>query len=332
MIDFELFTSLHLVNVLLMAILIDFAIGEPTPRLHPVVWLGNIIYFFKRNAPKSYRLAYGVFIGLFCMAFFSAIALIILWIASASWMPEIGAIFIEGLFLKCTFTIRRLLYAGDEIDMALRDEGLDSARQKLSMYVSRDTSNLDEGSVASAAIETMSENFVDSILTPLFYYAIFGSLGLVAAYAYKAISTLDSMVGYKDEEHIKMGKFSARLDDVLNWPTARLSVVFIVVASFVLNILKRSTYYPTEANTCAFRDCRVPSSPNSGYPMAAFAGALKIKLEKPGTYILGQEYSLPDVEDIGRASQLILATALLSVAVLALVVYPFPDTIINLIG
>ncbi|MBP2030184.1 adenosylcobinamide-phosphate synthase [Methanohalophilus levihalophilus] len=332
MIDFELLSSLHLLNVLLMAVLIDLTIGEPPTKLHPVVWIGNLIYFFKRNAPASCRLAYGVFIGVSCMAFASAIALIVLWIASASWMPEIGAIFIEAFFLKCTFAIKRLLYAGDEIDMALRDEGLDAARQKLSMYVSRDTSKLNEGSVSSAAIETMSENFVDSILTPLFYYAIFGPLGLVAAYAYKAVSTLDSMVGYKDEEHIKMGKFSARLDDVLNWPTARLSVVFIVAASLILNVLKRSVYYASEASACAFRDCRVPSSPNSGYPMAAFAGALKIKLEKPGTYVLGQEYSLPDVEDIGRASQLILATALLSVAALSLLILTVPDVIINLIG
>lgn len=332
MIDFELLTSLHLLNVLLLAILIDFAIGEPTPRLHPVVWIGNLIYFFKRNAPESHRLAYGVFIGLFCMAFASAIALAVLWIASASWMPEIGAIFIEALFLKCTFAIRRLLHAGDELHMALCEEGLESARQKLSMYVSRDTSKLSESDVSSAAIETMSENFVDSIFTPLFYYAIFGPLGLVAAYAYKAVSTLDSMVGYKDEDHIKMGKFSARLDDVLNWPTARLSVFFIILASFILNIFRGSAYDPAEAQLCAFRDCRIPSSPNSGYSMAAFAGSLKLRMEKPGTYVLGEKYARPGCEDINRASLLILATSLLTVALLALVVYTVPDIIISLLG
>jgi len=332
MIDFGLFNSLHLLNVFLLAVLIDFAIGEPTPKLHPVVWLGNLIYFFKRNAPASHRLVYGVFIGLACILFASSIAVVVLWISHADWMPEILGISIEAFFLKCTFAIRRLLYAGDELHMALCEEGLDSARQKLSMYVSRDTSKLSESDVSSAAIETMSENFVDSIFTPLFYYAIFGPLGLVAAYAYKAVSTLDSMVGYKAEEHIDMGKFSARLDDVLNWPTARLSVFFIIAASFILNIFKGSVYDPAEARLCAFRDCGIPSSPNSGYSMAAFAGSLKIRMEKPGTYILGENYALPECEDINRASLLILATSLLTVGVLALVVYTIPDTIISLIG
>jgi adenosylcobinamide-phosphate synthase len=247
-------------------------------------------------------------------------------------MPEIGAILIEGMFLKCTFAIRRLLQAGNEIGMALRTEGLESAQQKLSMYVSRDTSKLDESSVASAAIETMSENFVDSILTPLFYYSIFGPFGLVAAYAYKAVSTLDSMVGYRDEEHLDIGKFSAKLDDILNWLTARISVFFVVISAFILNLLDDASYYPAEANRCAFRDCRVPSSPNSGYPMAAFAGALNIRLEKPGIYVLGQEYELPTARDIGRASRLMLTTALLTVAVLAVVVYYTIPAIISLIG
>ncbi|MDK2891621.1 cobalamin biosynthesis protein [Methanohalophilus sp.] len=331
MIDFELLNGLHLLNVFLLAILIDFAIGEPNPRLHPVVWIGNLIYFFKRNAPKSHRLAYGVFMGVFCMGFASAIALTVLWVASAPWMPEIGAIFIEALFLKCTFAINRLLYAGEELYNALCEEGLESARQKLSMYVSRDTSELSESEVSSAAIETLSENFVDSIFTPLFYYAIFGPLGLIAAYVYKAVNTLDSMVGYKDEDHIDMGKFSARLDDVLNWPTARLSVFFIIGASIILNLFKGSAYDPKEAHLCAFSDCRIPPSPNSGYSMAAFAGSLKVRMEKPGIYVLGEKYARPECEDIKRASLLILATSLLTVAVLALVVYTVPD-IINRIG
>jgi adenosylcobinamide-phosphate synthase len=213
--------------------------------------------------------------------------------------------------------------------MSLSWEGLDAARKRLSMYVSRDTSGLSEADVSSAAIETMSENFVDSVFTPLFYYAIFGPLGLVAAFAYKAVSTLDSMVGYKDEENIDMGKFSAKLDDLLNWPTARLSVFFVVVTAALLNLFRRFTYDPSEARLCAFRDCLVPPSPNSGYPMAAFAGALRLRMEKPGTYVLGKNYALPAGEDINRASRLILATSLFAVAVLALVVYTVPDIIIN---
>lgn len=332
MIEFGLFDNLHFLNVLLLAVLIDLTVGEPPTKLHPVVWLGTLIYFFKRNAPLSHRFVYGVFVGVSCIFFASSIALIVLWISNAEWMPAIAGLFIEAFFLKCTFAIRRLLYAGDEVYMALCEEGLDAARQKLSMYVSRDTSKLGESEVSSAVIETMSENFVDSILTPLFYYAIFGPLGLVAAYAYKAVSTLDSMVGYKDEEHIDMGKFSARFDDILNWATARLSVFFVVAASAVLNLFKGSAYDPEEAKSCAFRDCRVPSSPNSGYPMAAVAGALKIRLEKPGTYVLGQDYVLPEGEDIKRASQLILVTSLFAVAALALFVYILPDIIISLTG
>ncbi|WP_440952808.1 cobalamin biosynthesis protein [Methanococcoides sp. FTZ1] len=322
MIDLFLADTDHLISVLLLATAFDLLIGEPPTSLHPVVWIGNLIAFFKRSAPATHRKLYGVLFALIVILFAASIAGAVLFIADLPFLPGFVVLLIEAYFLKSTFAIRRLIEAGMEVNAELVKGDLPSARQKLSMYVSRNTSQLSEGQVSSSVIETCSENFVDGILSPLFYYAILGPYGLIGAYIFKAVSTLDSMVGYMDEKHRDLGYFSAKTDDVLNWIPARICVVYITLGSVLAGMISKGKRLDHGgAIRCATSDCRSCSSPNSGYPMAAVAGVLGVRLEKPNTYVIGKDFSLPVAEDIKQASVVIAAASVLAVFSFAVLIY-----------
>ena len=143
--------------------------------------------------------------------------------------------------------------------------------------------------MSSSAIESVAEGLCDSVVAPLFYFLIFG---LPGAFAYRAINTLDSMIGYRGKYEY-LGKFAARLDDVLNYIPARLAFLFIVIAASLKKMGR-------EAWQVARRDHTQTSSPNAGWPMAAMAGALHVRLEKPGHYVLGDGKE-PKPDDIDRA-------------------------------
>ncbi|AKB79773.1 Adenosylcobinamide-phosphate synthase [Methanosarcina horonobensis HB-1 = JCM 15518] len=297
----------HLALVLLLAAVIDIVFGEPPAAVHPVVWIGKLINFLKNAAPKTHRKLYGTAMALCCVLFASLLGYSVLYIAALPGIPWILALLIEAYFLKATFAINCLLSPAREIYKHLEEDRLEKVRELLPIYVSRNTSKLTKTQMSSAVVESVSENYVDGILSPIFYYAIFGELGLVAAYAFKAISTLDSMVGYKTEPYRELGYFSAKSDDVLNWIPARISVIFILAAAFTVSLFSKKgrKINPFDSVKIAFEDGMKTPSPNSGYPMAATAGALGVKLEKPDTYVLGASYPPTEVKDIKRVSQLI---------------------------
>lgn len=297
----------HLALVLLLAAAIDIVFGEPPAAVHPVVWIGKLIHFLKNAAPKTHRKLYGVAMALCCVLFAALLSYSVLYIAALPGIPRILALFIEAYFLKATFAINCLLSPAREIYRHLEENRLEKVRELLPIYVSRNTSRLTKTQMSSAVIESVSENYVDGILSPIFYYTLFGELGLVAAYVFKAISTLDSMVGYKTEPYRELGYFSAKSDDVLNWIPARISVIFILAAAVTVTLLpkRQGKINPLGSIRSALEDGMKTPSPNSGYPMAATAGALGVKLEKPEYYILGALYPPTEVKDIKRASQLI---------------------------
>jgi adenosylcobinamide-phosphate synthase len=307
--------------VLLLAVAIDVLFGEPPATVHPVVWIGKLINFFKKAAPKTHRKLYGTGMALCCVLFASLLGYTALYVASLSRIPVVLGLLIEAYFLKSTFAIRCLFSPAREIYKTLEEDRLEKVKELLPIYVSRDPSKLTKTQMSSAVVESVSENYVDGILSPLFYYALFGELGLVAAYAFKAISTLDSMVGYKTEPYRELGYFSARADDVLNWIPARLSVLFIFTAAFIVSILlEKGKINPINSIKSAFEDGAKTPSPNSGYPMASVAGALGVKLEKPNCYVLGASYVPTEVKDIKRVSQLIaIASGFSVVAAFAVV-------------
>lgn len=297
----------HLALVLLLAAVIDIVFGEPPAAVHPVVWIGKLITILKNEAPKTHRKLYGTVMALCCVLFASLIGYSVLYITALPGIPGILALLIEAYFLKATFAINCLLSPAREIYKHLEENQLEKVRELLPIYVSRNTSKLTKTQMSSAVVESVSENYVDGILSPIFYYAIFGGYGLVAAYAFKAISTLDSMVGYKTEPYRELGYFSAKSDDVLNWVPARISVIFILAAAIIVSLLPRNgrKINPFDSVKAALEDGMKTPSPNSGYPMAATAGALGVKLEKPETYVLGASYPPTEVKDIKRVSQLI---------------------------
>ncbi|AKB27552.1 Adenosylcobinamide-phosphate synthase [Methanosarcina siciliae T4/M] len=297
----------HLALVLLLAACIDVVFGEPPAAVHPVVWIGKLINFLKNAAPKTHRKLYGTAMALCCVFFASLLGYSVLYITALPGIPGFLALLIEAYFLKATFAINCLLSPARQIYKHLEENQLEKVRELLPIYVSRNTSKLTKNQMSSAVVESVSENYVDGILSPIFYYALFGELGLVAAYAFKAISTLDSMVGYKTKPYRELGYFSAKSDDVLNWIPARISVIFILVAAVTVSLFsgKGRKINPFDSVKTALEDGMKTPSPNSGYPMAATAGALGIKLEKPDTYVLGASYPQTEVKDIKRVSQLI---------------------------
>ncbi|HJH31845.1 MAG TPA: cobalamin biosynthesis protein [Methanosarcinaceae archaeon] len=316
-----------LISILLLAFVFDIMIGEPPAALHPVVWIGKVIGMLKNAAPDTHRKAYGVFLALATIIFASGIGYLAIVISLNPAVPQTLGYLIAAYFLKSTFAIRSLLAPAQKIHDDLVKNNLKSARSKLPIYVSRNPSKLNTGQMSSAVIESMAENFVDGILTPIFYYVLLGPFGLVGAYAYKAVNTLDSMVGYRDDTHLELGYFSAKLDDVLNWIPARISVLFIAIAALFPGTSADGGRIAGFVN--AIKSAKVEGqntpSPNSGYPIAAASGALGIRLEKPNIYVLGPGHINSNPDDIKRASQLIGSASVLSVAVFCIAVYIFAN-------
>jgi adenosylcobinamide-phosphate synthase len=208
--------------------------------------------------------------------------------------------------------------AAMEVDDALCSGGLTHARKKVSYIVGRDTERLSEQGVIRAAVETVAENLVDGVVSPLFYAAIGGA---PLAMAYRMVNTLDSMVGYKNENYIQFGKASARMDDIANYIPARISVPIVAIAAQLLSGRGKPAFQT------AVREGSHHASPNSGFPEAAFAGALSVKLNGPGVYhgqVVNKPYigtAFGDVArtDIRKACDLMFLSAFLWAGVLTAV-------------
>jgi adenosylcobinamide-phosphate synthase len=206
--------------------------------------------------------------------------------------------------LKGMFAVRMLREAGVGVRLPLAAGDLAGARAGLRSLVSRDAAGLSAALVAAAAVESLAENLGDSIVAPLCYYAIGGLPGAVA---YRAVNTLDSMIGYRGR-YEWLGKAGARLDDLLNLLPSRLAALLIVGAAAVAGEDARGAW------RIALRDARLTASPNAGWPMAAMAGALGVELEKVGHYRLGVGGVAADAAAIERADRVIAVAALAAVA------------------
>ncbi len=277
--------------VLLLAVFLDIFLGDPPNAIHPVAWMGKIIDRLEKLSPKHSavgQFAYGIFITLFTAALFTTVAHYLLgWLHNHS---TIVYIIIASILLKITFSMRGLRREALKIRALLLLHDLSKTRFELRGLVSRDTKNLDVSLMASAAVESVAEGCCDSLVAPLFFYLIFGIPGAIA---YRVINTVDSMIGYHGKYEY-LGKFAARFDDVLNFIPARLSALVLVCAAAFRNSARR-------AWETARREHSKTESPNAGWPMAAMAGALCVRLEKPGYYVLGIDYPPASVATIGQA-------------------------------
>ena len=287
-----------------LAVLFDWLAGEVPNAIHPVAWLGHYVHLLEHRAPRGNPRAewlYGTGIAASGILISAAPAWILERALSRRSLPT--RLLITAGLLKITFAWRALLEAGDAVRSSLRENDPNTARRALAALVSRDTSELDSHHLASAAIESLAENASDSFVAPLFYYNLFG---LAGAMVYRAVNTMDAMIGYHGRYEY-LGKTVALLDDLLNWIPSRMTAVLTVVASRLAKEDARRAWETIQ------REHGLTESPNAGYPMSAIAGALGVELEKEGHYRLGQGGRPPCPEDIRRAARVVSLALTLSV-------------------
>jgi len=256
--------------VVLIGFLLDQILGDPRRWPHPVVGIGNAIGYLERhfNAGTAVlRRRRGVLLTFLVVGGSYLLTWAIVWGATAI-HPLLG-LGVCAYFVFTTLAGKSLLDAGQNVLAPLKRPDLIEARKQLSWLVSRDTNNLTEGEIVRGTIETLAENFVDGILSPLFYAALGGA---PLAMAFKAISTLDSMVGYRNDRFEDFGWFSARTDDWANYVPARLSVLLLLLAGWLRRMPVRQAYRLWK------RDASGHPSPNGGNPESVVAGLLGVRL------------------------------------------------------
>ena len=267
------------------AFLIDALIGDPRSKFHPVVLMGKLIivleYFLRRDFDSSTKkiLKGGLLVLIVVLTSYGVGALISITAGMAGSLT--AKIFIEALILSFMITPRSLAEAGREIYYLLSAENLQQARYKVGWIVGRDTKNLNEAEITRATVETISENTVDGIISPLFYFAIGG---LPLAVAYRAVNTMDSMLGYKNERYLYFGRIAARLDDVANFIPARITAILFLMSALILNLDFKNAF------KMLVRDADKHPSPNGGYAEATVAGALNVRLGGFNSYFGVQHF------------------------------------------
>ncbi|MCX2867150.1 adenosylcobinamide-phosphate synthase CbiB [Kluyvera cryocrescens] len=276
-----------------LAWLIDFVIGDPPRWPHPVRWIGHLINVVQRavrrlcHSDRALRIGGGV-MWLLVVGLTYGVAWGVLRLAA--WVhPWLG----WGVEVWMIFTVlagRCLARSAEDVARPLRDNNLTESRIKLSWIVGRDTSALQPEQINRAVVETVAENTVDGIIAPLFFLLLGGA---PLAMAYKAVNTLDSMVGYKHEKYRAIGMVSARLDDAANFIPARLSWLLLSAAAWLCRL------DAARALRIGWRDRYNHSSPNCAWSEAAVAGALGIRLGGPNDYF-GQRVEKPWIGDARR--------------------------------
>lgn len=264
--------------ILLAAYMIDRAIGDPRFLPHPVVVIGACIVRLEKwlrswvKEERRLKPAGVLFPVLIVGGSFLAVWLML---EGARMIHPWAAIVLEVWLISTTIATKGLADAGLQIYRDLIGKQIGQARHSLSMVVGRDTERLDEPEICRGAVETVAENIVDAIISPLFYAAIGGA---PLAMAYRAANTLDSMIGYKNEAYQNLGWASARFDDLANYLPARLTALLLVAASWWKGLDWRNCWNMIR------RDARLHPSPNSGFPEAGVAGALGVQLGGLNTY------------------------------------------------
>jgi len=273
--------------ILISAVILDLLIGDPRWFPHPVVYVGKLITVLEnrlRRSVKSERLG-GVLLLVMTVGITCGVAVAFLKGAYAV-SPYLGFGVAVILSWSC-IAARSLHRESRQVADPLSRGELATARGYLSMIVGRDTAELDEPEIWRATVETVAENTSDGVIAPLFYLCLGGP---VLAIAYKAVNTLDSMVGYRNERYLEFGRASARFDDLANFIPARLTGLLMVAAAPLSGFSAKNSWRIMR------RDGRNHSSPNSGIPEAAVAGALGIRLGGTNLYA-GKPVAKPTIGD-----------------------------------
>ena len=266
------------------ALLLDFLVGDPKTKYHPTAWIGKLIAslvpFTKSNSIRKELIGGILLVSVIVVTVCTVLVVLDIGISllTIDIVSLIVSIAVGSILLKTTIAIRGMQKHALAVVDAVEKGDLGSARNHLSMIVKRNTKHLDKNHISSAVLESVSENTVDGITGPLFYYAIFG---LPGAFVYRAINTIDSMVGYKTSLFRNIGWFGANCDTILNYIPSRLTGLVMILSALILGYNWKESFYIMR------RDGKKLESPNAGFPIAALAGALGTKLEKINYYAVG---------------------------------------------
>lgn len=309
---------MNIVICVCIACVLDLILGDPAWLPHPVVTIGRAIARCERllrqafpATPQGERQA-GVVLAIVIPVFFGLVT----WglVALAAFIHPVAGFVAQTWICYQLLAACELRRQSQAVVSALASGGLKAGREAVGRIVGRDTAALEKAGVLRASVETVAENTSDGVVAPLFYMMI-GAAPL--AMAYKAVNTLDSMVGYKNERYLDFGRASAKLDDVLNWLPARLSGLFMVAAACLVRLDGRGAWRIWR------RDRRRHASPNSAQTESACAGALGLQLAGPAVY-LGKVVNKPTIgdakreieaADVARANRLMLATSTIALVV-----------------
>ena len=305
---------MEIIFILLIALAFDLAFSEPPNSWHPVAWLGKLISLDVKWAPQRGRLRQLIYgIGMVLVTLGLIVAPVYFLLVHLKEMNSVVYVIAAGFLLKFSFSLRGLRQAVGEVKGCLAQDNLAQACVSLRSLVSRETYDLNQNQLTSAAVESAAENSCDSFVAPLFYFLLFGVPGAIA---YRIVNTFDAMVGYHGEWEY-LGKFAARLDDVVNFVPARVTGLLIVLAAW---ICKKNV---SQAWRIMLRDHKKTQSPNAGWTMSAIAGALGVQLEKAGHYNLGDNHCSLSLDTIDASLQMIMVAAVIwsLLSILAEVIY-----------
>ena len=312
---------LESIIVIGLAIFLDLVFGDPRNKYHPTAWIGqfigNLVLLFKNENPNLEKFG-GVLVVFISTTIIAALLLMLNLkldsIIVNEFVSIIVIILVSAILLKTTIAIKGMEKHALAVTNALENDDINEARINLAMITKRKTKNLDKNHILSGVLESISENTVDGITGPLFYFALFG---LPGAFVYRVINTIDSMIGYKTEMFKNLGWFGANCDNILNYIPSRLTAMTMVFGAMLLGHDWKNCY------DIFRRDGKKTDSPNAGYPMAALAGALGTTFEKIEHYSLGngnQEITSKKVTD---AIALMKVTSLLFFGIVSIPIILF---------
>lgn len=294
--------------------LLDFIFGDPVWLYHPVRVIGNFISFGEKTLRKIFRKTPGGELAAGAVLWFLTAGLSFLIpfavLAGAQMLHPVLRFLIESFWCYQILAARCLVNESGKVYDRLKENDLPGARKAVSMIVGRDTENLTVEGVTKAAVETVAENTSDGVTAPLLFLILGGApLGFL----YKAVNTMDSMLGYKNEKYLYFGRFPARMDDVFNYIPSRITALFMIAAAFLTGMDGKNAW------KIYLRDRRKHASPNAAQTEAVCAGALRVRLAGDAVYFgrlykkeyLGDSLRPIEAEDIRRAGKLMYVTAVL---------------------
>lgn len=297
---------------LTIGVLLDFIIGDPQNPIHPVRIIAmlakNIEERLRKTMNNNLKLAGAIMWFLvIAITFFVSSVIVIIFNRINNYL----GILVSSIMIYCCISSKGLIVEGLKVVKFILNNDIIGARKQLSYIVGRDTSSLEKDGILKAVVETLAENLSDGVAAPLFYIGIGGApLGIM----YKAVNTMDSMFGYKNERYREFGYFSAKADDIFNYIPARLTAILIMLVSFILRLNTKNSFKVYK------RDRNKHLSPNSAHPEAAVAGALNLRLGGPNYYFgklvekpyIGDHLKDIEVEDVYITNKIIYSVTILA--------------------